>query len=165
VRASPITITNSIVPAIHPLDQVGLGEPRLRARLQGPQIHQGLVDAPFPARADQFCQRCLARRQVEMTVGAHPNEFAGTNNLKFQGHKIRKEQQEAEETETDFSALFSPFAPVQILGSFHSRRGCFMCLLIHFPVFYGILFVRVGCSCFLVLFVLLRFAVAHRRPR
>ena len=71
---------------VHQRNQVSRTEHRLWARMQSPQIHQGLVDASLPARADQFRQRSFAGRQVEMTVRTQPDEFTGADDLKFLRH-------------------------------------------------------------------------------
>ena len=52
----------------HQLSQVRRAEHRLRPRAQRPQIQHRLINAPFPAYADQFRQAGLAGCQVEMTL-------------------------------------------------------------------------------------------------
>jgi len=54
----------------------------------------------------------LAGRQVEMTLRPQPDELAGADDLQFQGHKIRWEQEVTEETENNFSSPVSLFVPV-----------------------------------------------------
>ena len=71
---------------VHQLSQVSRGKHWLWPRVQSPQIHHRLVNAPLPAHAGQFCQGRLAGGQVEMTVRTHADEFTGPDDLKFLRH-------------------------------------------------------------------------------
>jgi hypothetical protein len=44
-------------------------------------------NAPFPTHAGNFGQGQLAGRQVEVTLRAKPDEFTGSDDLKFLWHK------------------------------------------------------------------------------
>jgi hypothetical protein len=67
----------------HQLSQVSRAEHRLRSRVQRPQVHHRVGDAPFPAHAGQFGEGRLAGGQIEMALRAESDEFTGPDDLEF----------------------------------------------------------------------------------
>jgi hypothetical protein len=51
-----------------------------------PNIQQGLVDSPLPARGGQLRQHRLAGLDVNLALRPQPDEFLRPNNLKFCWH-------------------------------------------------------------------------------
>jgi len=76
-----------VAEGVHQFHQVVHGKDRLGTGLQFPQVHQRLANAAFAARADQFGQRQLASRRVEMAFRPQPDEFGSADNLNFLWHK------------------------------------------------------------------------------